>query len=151
MFLLLCQEFPNGATLTDIYVELAITHTWVGDLEIELEAPTGETIILMTLPGNANPTGCCGYSSDLLSSFPVSFNDAASVNAELMGAGLSGAQVVCQDDGICSYLPNEGPPTSFAQLVANMNINASDPNGTWNININDQASRRYRKPHQCDN
>ena len=131
---------PTGAILTDIDVELAITHTWVGDLEIELESPSGETLVLMTLPGNTNPTGCCGYSADLLSSSPISFNDAATVNAEQMGATLTGSQVVCLDDGICDYLPNEGPPSSFAQLVSDINTNGSDPNGFWRININDQAA-----------
>ncbi|WP_299227693.1 proprotein convertase P-domain-containing protein, partial [uncultured Psychroserpens sp.] len=127
---------PTSATL-DIEVEVAMTHTYVGDLEIELIAPDGESIILLTRPGTG---GGFGDSSNASMSGAITFSDTASVNAEDMGDTLNSSETICLDDGICDYLPNSGPPTSFAQLSATILANGSNPNGVWTLNVSDNAN-----------
>ncbi len=87
---------PLGATIQDVEIDLAINHTWVGDITIELVAPTGDAITMMNRPGMAPPnTGCCGTNDDLISTSPITFTDTSVNDAELMGAFLSG---VCFGD-----------------------------------------------------
>ena len=47
--------------ITDLNVDLDITHTWVGDLIIELQSPSGTSVVLVDQPGNPATTfGCSG-------------------------------------------------------------------------------------------
>lgn len=54
---------PPGAT-GPISVDLNITHTWVGDLRIELTGPNGFNTTLIDRPGGT--TGTCGSGADLV-------------------------------------------------------------------------------------
>jgi len=128
---------PVGAMLTDIEVSMAINHTWVGDLIIELTAPTGEMITLLDRPGV--PPGFFGDSSNSDVNGPITFTDAAAVLAEDMGNTIGTNQSICVDDGICEYQPDNGAPTSFGALIMQMITNGSDPNGTWTLSISDNA------------
>ena len=125
---------PADAAITDIrVVDLGITHTWAGDLVITLTSPTGEELVLMDQPGTVSGLG---DSSNSDGADPYDFNDAAAVNAEDMGSTIPGGDVVCRDDGICEYAPG-GAPFSFAALIAEIQANGSDPNGSWTLNVAD--------------
>lgn len=54
---------PNG-DVTSIDVEVDILHTWIGDLELSLEAPSGETIVLRERSGGSADDIFDRYSSD---------------------------------------------------------------------------------------
>ena len=72
-------------TITDLNVEVGITHTWVGDLVIKLVSPSAEVLTLMSRPGFDegvdDGSGCCGTSTNMDFTAPVTFDDAAAVSA----------------------------------------------------------------------
>jgi subtilisin-like proprotein convertase family protein len=125
---------PVGATVTDLSVDLAIEHTWVGDLIIELRGPNGEVLNLVDRPGR--PLGTFGDSSNAAATAEgtISFDDnaASGVNAEDMGATIFGDEVICLDDGICNYFPND-QSTFFSDIIG------GDPNGEWNLFVSDNG------------
>ncbi|MEM8583506.1 MAG: hypothetical protein AAGF87_04510, partial [Bacteroidota bacterium] len=126
---------PATATIDDIrIVDFTMNHTWVGDLILVLTAPTGETLELVNRAGA--PPGTFGDSSNSNVAGPISFDDAATDLAEDMGSTIGTTEAVCVDDGICTYAPNDGT-TSFASLIAD--LAGDDPNGSWTINISDNA------------
>ncbi|MCS6776655.1 MAG: proprotein convertase P-domain-containing protein [Chloroherpetonaceae bacterium] len=55
-------NIPESGTLTGIRIEVNITHTWRGDLEVAIIAPDGTTVLLH------NRTG--GSADDLITSYP---------------------------------------------------------------------------------
>ncbi|MGK0428101.1 MAG: subtilisin-like proprotein convertase family protein, partial [Ulvibacter sp.] len=125
---------PLGAIISNVEIDLAISHTWVGDLKIELVAPTGDVITTMDRPGN--PTSTFGDSSNLLSTSPITFTDTAINDPELMGFSLGDAGIICLDDGACDYFPTP----SFAVFTAAITASGIDPNGNWFVNITDNAA-----------
>ena len=55
-------DIPNSGDITDIdLINLDITHTWVGDLQVQLQSPEGTTRTMFTYD--------CGDSDDVLLSF----------------------------------------------------------------------------------
>lgn len=107
---------PNvpGQSITDANVQLAIAHTWVGDLTMKIFPPGGGTPVTVTSrPGFAETaddgTGCCGDSSDMVQAAPITFDVGAFPSAETMGATEA---IVCQTSGICTYTPNAGAATA---------------------------------------
>jgi hypothetical protein len=90
----------------DIVAALAANHTYAGDLRLQLRAPDGTALTLMSLPGMPGS----GYSGRLSASYPLTFADGAPYSAEQMG--VSGA-FVCGSDGRCRYSPApDGDPYS---------------------------------------
>ncbi len=130
-----------AAAPLDMALELGIDHSWVGDLTVKLQNPNGDILGVMSRTAFDEPaddgTGCCGSNSNLSSSDPISFFDAAVVSAEDMPVGFADVNI-CTDDGICEYSPAPGtvanPPATFAELIA------TDPNGTWNVCVGDSGS-----------
>jgi subtilisin-like proprotein convertase family protein len=98
-------DFVNGP----VQVDIAIDHTWVGDLVFKLQTPAGTVTTLMSRPGLAEAaddgTGCCGDSDNLVSGSPVTFRNGGVTDAEQMGA--AGGDV-CSVDLLCDYFPNPG-------------------------------------------
>ena len=134
---MVCLSAPGiNNTITNMQVQVAIEHTWVGDLVIKLVSPSNEILTLMSRPGFAEPaddgTGCCGHSSNMVMTAPVTFEDAAGTSAEDLGAPLL---VVCDEDGICNYYPypDTGPGTNLAQF------NGQNGAGTWQVCVGDAA------------
>jgi len=135
---MVCMDLAGvDTTITDLNVEVAITHTWVGDLTIKLVSPTAEVLTLMSRPGLAETADdgndCCGNSDDIDFSTPVTFDDATAVSAEDMGLGGVG---VCSGDGICDYFPfpDTGPGTNLAQF------NGQNGAGNWQVCVGDSAA-----------
>jgi len=137
---MVCIDVTGEAgTISDLDVQVAISHTWVGDLVIKLVSPTGDILTLLSRPGLSEPaddgTDCCGDSSNLDMGSPLTFDDDAAVSAEDMGAGLDGSGVICQDDGECTFAPapDTGPGTNLAQF------NGQDGAGTWQVCVGDSG------------
>lgn len=116
----------------DMSIEVSIDHTWAGDLAIELEAPTGETLSLITSAGLTN-------ASDLDQNFPITFTDDATTSANDLGSDVNALDAVCESDGICEYYPSAGAD-AFEQFITTLNMNDSDFNGDWKLNIMDTAN-----------
>ncbi|WP_412984850.1 proprotein convertase P-domain-containing protein [Pontimicrobium sp. IMCC45349] len=115
---------PDGASLDDANVEISITHTWGGDLNILLTAPTGESIDLISEnESNGN---------DDLTNTTITFSDAGAYFADTELDGCEGV------DNVCSVIPNDGSYL-FANLLADMMTNGSSPNGDWTLSIFDDA------------
>jgi len=130
----------SGISILDIQIDLAINHTWVGDILVTIQAPSGgPSINLIDRPGVPEPPAGAGDSSDLLSTSPITMDDASLNLAEAMGGAGPSAFVICQDDAVCDFAPHDGTsPNTFADLI--VALGASDPNGDWTITVSDSAA-----------
>ena len=88
---------PAGAGVQDLSISVKLNHTWVGDVTVFVEAPTGDIITLFDKPGT--DTGF-GDSSDFDENSPISFSDDSANDPEDMGSTILGGEVVCQDDEV---------------------------------------------------
>lgn len=110
---------PAGGSITDVNIELGITHTWVGDLIITLTSPAGTTITLGDQPGApASAFGCSG--DDLV----ISFDDAATNTNTDFEMDCANAPAIAG-----AYQP-EDPLSTF---------NGEDAAGDWIICVSDNA------------
>ena len=82
-------------------LEIAATHTYVGDLTIKLVSPNGKVATLLQRPAGdrSNPQGdegqgCCGDDSDLQEAYPIAFDWSSQTGAETMGQGLSANETI---------------------------------------------------------
>ncbi len=125
-------DIPAGSTLTEVSIDAAIDHSWVGDLRVELTAPNGDVLDMMNRPGE--PASSFGDSSNLSPGSPISFADANVDDAETMGDTIGDVEVICQDDLRCAYAPNSdgGQGTTFAAA-----FNGDSPLGNWRLCIYD--------------
>lgn len=124
----------DSGLLTSLSITVAASHTWIGDLRFQLQNPSG----LLTLTLMNRPVGS-GESSDLLSSFPITFIDGAPNDAETMGNTIGATAVVCRDDGRCSYFANPDGDAS-STLINFAGFNASEVNGIWHLLVQDSAT-----------
>ncbi|MEM9888717.1 MAG: proprotein convertase P-domain-containing protein, partial [Bacteroidota bacterium] len=128
------NNIPANAILTDVEVTLAINHNNVGDLKMTLISPAGQEIVLVD-----RPEGNGFVEADLISTDPISFSDAFTLNnPEEMGALLDSTEVICRDDAKCEFFPfdDTANPKTFAYLLNAVNANGG-PRGTWRVNIAD--------------
>jgi subtilisin-like proprotein convertase family protein len=135
---LVVMQFPLDH-VASVQVELAMSHTWVGDLTIKLVSPTSTIVTLMSRPGRAEPSddgsGMGGDGTDLLAANPITFVTAARVSAENMGGTLTGG-VVCRDDATCSFAPDRG-----AGAAGDLTTFDGEPaHGTWRLCVGDGAN-----------
>lgn len=133
----------TGASVINIEVDVAITHTWIGDLIIKLQSPSGSILTLVSRPGGAETDdtgngGPVGSSANMDGSV-LTFSDLGSYDAEAMGTGLTTSQAVCTDNGRCSFFPNPGatahPTQTFASLFG------ETMNGNWTLYVGDQEAQ----------
>jgi subtilisin-like proprotein convertase family protein len=121
---------PAGATIVDVTVDVAATHSWIGDLIFTIESPDATLLTLMDRPGLPVVNVTFGDNDDLIASSPITFEDASANPAEDMGDGSTVTNiVVCQDDGICDYSPDNAFSTLAGENV----------NGTWEFCVSDNA------------
>ena len=115
----------TGATVTDISVDIQITHTWVGDLTLKLVSPDGDTLTLVSRPGEAETvddgTECCGTNADWASEV-ATFSDFGATDAEDLGLAPFGSTDYFPNPGITAY-----PTQTFASLFG------GTMNGTWSL------------------
>jgi subtilisin-like proprotein convertase family protein len=120
---------PAGATIDDVTVDVAATHSWIGDLIFTVQSPDGTNLAVMTQPG-LPAVGTFGDNDDLIASSPISFTDSSANPAENMGDGTTASNItICQDNGVCDYSPD----TAFSTLVGENAV------GTWNFCVSDNA------------
>jgi len=109
----------EACNIVDIDARLAIQHTWVGDFIITLESPSSTLVSLVDQPDN--PPDTFGSALD---DFPdVILDDSAVKPIETPDNG-GGGQAYFEGD---SYTPN-GALSDF---------NGEDPNGVWNLRVQD--------------
>ncbi len=133
--------FPVQGTITNVQVlNLAVTHTWIGDLTIKLISPTLTVITMLNRPGSTAPDdgtdNPAGDSSNISASSPIGFLDASPDSAETMGNTLAGTGIVCLNDGRCSYFPaaDTAAPGNLASF------NGQEASGNWVLSIGDSAA-----------
>ncbi|PQB04792.1 hypothetical protein BST85_07695 [Aureitalea marina] len=105
----------DDETITDINVVLNVTHTWVGDLVVTLESPSGTVVTLTSEPGNpdAGPFGCPGDDIN------ATFDDDAANPA----------------DDECNNLPAIGGLVSPTDMLSA--FNGESTLGDWTLTITD--------------
>jgi len=122
--------FGDIGLLTDLDVDVDISHTWMGDLTASVTSPGGTNVVLFERPGttaastlNGGPFGCPGNNLDVL------FND-ESGNPPIENA-------TCGNNP--AYSGNAQPHNA-----APNNLSAVDgeaPTGIWNFNFMDPVNQ----------
>lgn len=109
-----------GTDITLDSVEVEITHSWIGNLSMNLQSPNGTTVTLLNKPGTTSPTaaGC-------------SLNDA---NFTIVHGTGNEAEA-------CSGFPAvSGTFTAHGGDDLNSLNDGSDPNGSWESLLIDNSS-----------
>jgi Ca2+-binding RTX toxin-like protein len=123
-----------GTSITDVNVKLKqYGHTWPADVDVLLEGPTGQTVLLMSdAPQNA--PGC----NDHVTGLDLTFDD-SSVNIPVSATLVSGTyRPTDYDSTDCGDLgplgdPFPPPAPAGAPGVALSDFNGTNPNGTWRL------------------
>ncbi|MCX6291108.1 MAG: proprotein convertase P-domain-containing protein, partial [Bacteroidetes bacterium] len=119
--------------LLDVNVSMTLSHTYPDDIDILLESPSGQQMILLS---------DCGGTNDFINTAIV-FNDSASANASDAGAIPAGSY---KPTNITSPDPFAAPgPGSFTAPVGSAStplsiFNGTNPNGTWKLYVVDDLS-----------
>lgn len=135
----------GGDTVATTTVNVAMVHSWVGDLTIKLFSPAGTAITLVSRPGvvetadDGNETAGFGDSSNLAIAFPLLYDDSAPDSAEDIGnipPTMTSSGVVCDFAGSpCTYAPNPG-----AAIPGNLgSLNGENKVGNWQLCIGDSG------------
>jgi subtilisin-like proprotein convertase family protein len=140
-----CCLFPFGTTVPgtvdDVNVQMALTHTFVGDLVIKIESPGATVVTLQSRAGYPESaddgTGIGGNWSNWAGA-TITYDDQSSGPlSETMGSALSlTSQNVCTDDGVCSYKPSHG-------AAAGGDLSTFDGQnyvGNWSLCVADAAA-----------
>jgi subtilisin-like proprotein convertase family protein len=118
---LIVAGIPSGAVVNDVNISLQMDHSWVGDLDINLTGPNGQTVALVA----AN----CGINDNINATF-----DSEAANGIACAAGATAG-------------PHENCPGQFATFATINNVvrpvgdlsvfYGAAGNGTWTISIVD--------------
>lgn len=132
---------PSGAPspIGDVIVELGMSHTWLGDLTIKLQSPSGTVVTLVSRAGFAEAAddgaGCCGDSSDLGPNNRVRFNDSVILSSETMGADAGAAAII----GLGTAFNGEFHTSGFQTTFSMSQFNGQNPVGDWTLYVGDGA------------
>lgn len=125
---------PAGAIISDISVKLNITHTWVGDLEINLLAPNGQN---MNLIGELNN----GTGSNSTANFT---NTVISSTGTTALSGFAAPRTgTFKADMLTGYGPSAGPGgtgTGYQTGAITWAALQSVMNGNWQLGLSDWYS-----------
>lgn len=129
-------------TVVDASIDVAIDHTWVGDLTIKLISPGLSAATVLSRPGLAESaddgTDCCGDSSNLELASPITFSTTdGTVDAETMGGTIDTSEVICTDDGECLFTPNSDSASDSGDLSAI--FSGESPAGDWQLCVGDSG------------
>ena len=114
---------PANATITKVDVLLNITHTWLSDLRINLEAPNGQIINLI----NQRGVGSENFTNTIV----TSNTGAASLSTG--SAPFTGTFTADLENQTTIGTTPAVTTTTFSNLFAT-------PNGTWKVRVYDDAS-----------
>ncbi|MCB9214175.1 MAG: proprotein convertase P-domain-containing protein [Alteromonas sp.] len=111
-------DVTDDVTITDLDVNLNVSHTWVGDLDMVLTSPAGTSVVIFDRPGvPATTFGCSGDNID------ATLDDEAATPVEdECGAGT---------------------PTISGSFIPNNPLSAFDGEstlGTWTLTVTDNAA-----------
>ena len=117
------SNVPLGAVVTNISVTFTMTHTWVGDVDINLIAPNGGNLNLVGgLNGGTGGNGTANFTNTVISSTSVTpISGAAAPRTGIYAA-----------EARAGYGPN-----GFLQNTALWSGLTSQLNGNWRIAIGD--------------
>ncbi len=116
---------PAGAVVTNVTIQMDIDHSFTADLELELEGPDGTTVMLIS-------DECFGNNN-----VSATFTDAgAPLACVTTGAGTD---VGTPDDCSNDYLAGAAISGMILPESALAGFNGIDPNGTWLLNVVDDA------------
>ena len=128
---------PNP--VSTVSVQLNMSHTWIGDLVIKLQSPSGTLVNLVSRAGFVEPaddgTGCCGDDSNLGAAFPVLFDDTRATSSEDMGADAADGDVI----GIGTQFVGGFSSSGFMTAFSLSDFAGEDPTGTWTLYVGDAA------------
>lgn len=127
--------FNPGDTITSISISITLTHTFVGDLAIELTLPDGNEMQLFARPGSGigdELTGCpCGNFRGLLAT-EITFAD-GSPSAETLGDFPPFGDIPSG-----SYAPDaDGWSTTLTLMSEFIGLQAD---GLWELRVGDYAA-----------
>jgi len=116
-----------------VTLQVAVDHGYAGDLVIKLVPPAG-TPVATVLSRAAVMEAADDYfdmaaeGSDLSSDYPITFDDTAAVDAELLGSTIEGG-IICFNDNVCTVKSNPGAAggLGLADLVG------LNPVGIWRV------------------
>ncbi|MBA3549159.1 MAG: hypothetical protein H0T76_22025 [Nannocystis sp.] len=141
---MLCHEFNLGNDPVDgiefygdVTLGVGLDHNWVGDLTLRVMNPMGKLLTVFNRPGGPvlpdDGTSCCGDSSNLAKSHPLTFKTSGAFDPAIMGKSLGTAQVICKDDAQCEYKPNHGlgPGLDFNDFLGD------GVEGSWMVCLGD--------------
>ena len=107
-------DVADAGTITDVNVGVSISHTYVGDITVWLESPTGTQITLIDRPGYTGSG--CGFASD-------------HINATL------------DDESAGGPVENGNPPNgSYTPAQALSAFDGEELQGTWTLSVGDNSS-----------
>jgi subtilisin-like proprotein convertase family protein len=138
-----CQSITvpaTGGTITNATVEVTAAHTWIGDLAFEVTSPSATQLMILNKPGTNS--GGNGNSDDLVSTTPITYDDAAvsGISAEDMGdvcVGIIDGSVGCEDN----YIPAPDSGTPFIAHGTNLaDFDGENPTGLWTLCVGDSAA-----------
>ena len=120
-------------TITDLDVDLEITHTWNGDLIVELTSPQGTTVRLIDRPGVPDPPSGAGCADD---GYDINLNDEGTDGSveDFCDTGNPGPGDVAIGDFTVDGSTNQ--PTITNNLA---DFDGEDPTGTWTLFVSDNA------------
>ncbi len=118
--------------ISDLNIQLALSHSWVGDLTIILTGPDGITsVTLLDQPGAPSPSAF-GYNANLSADTPIVFDDEGTVAAETMGSQCGSTDLVI---GVDCNAGESFIPTELLSLFDGMSTK-----GEWILSITDAAT-----------
>nr|WP_305119040.1 proprotein convertase P-domain-containing protein [Tahibacter harae] len=136
----------GGDTVASVTVNIAMVHSFVGDLTIKLISPAGTVVTLVSRPGvlesadDGNDAVGFGENSNLAIANPLLYDDAAPNPSEQMGkipSDLATGDTICAFAGSpCTYAPSPGAATAgnLGSLAGQNKV------GNWQLCIGDSAS-----------
>ncbi len=116
---------PGGATIDSVIVTMSITHSFVQDLIVNLEAPNGQ---IVNLAG-----GVAGATGSAYTGTRISSNDAFPA---LLGATAGHAGTYRADKRTTAFQLTPATPPTTALWSALYSV----PNGTWRLRVIDDES-----------
>lgn len=128
-----------SAPVTDIWISMDLTHSWVGDIDAKLTAPNGTTSHVIFASTGAITATAAGDSSNLLGVYRF-IDNAAGTNWWAAAAAIGDTIPVPAGD----YRTTQAGPqaaANFSPVTSITNAFASIPsyNGVWTLNISDNA------------
>jgi subtilisin-like proprotein convertase family protein len=138
---------PPTSVVNDVSVQIAMSHTFVGDLTIKLIAPSGSLLGIVSRPGvietadDGNDTAGFGENSNLAIANPLTYHGFTTASSEQMGRtpiDLATGQTICVDGGTpCTYTPSAGAIAGGVGTFAG--FDGQNAVGNWQLCIGDSA------------